>query len=230
MKVLNFPVLTVGDVHGAEMTVKRIPRFNLGCYFLANEIIYARFGNAFDGCVMAAGKRRRIIIEPDKLGQIIVRIFGVVETPGHDHSGRIPAKKSSASAEDDDTEDVSAKLGTGDGGTICKNLTASYHAQVGGGLERIILIAEGGVIIIVNEGIEGFSGLHFHEIFAFRKVDFGSGFRDRLTVVNNARRNIVANRFFGNVSFNKTAVFFCVISEEQCRTVNLCTTQNDPEK
>jgi len=125
-------------------------------YFLANEIICACFGNGFDGCVMAAGKGRRIIIEPDKLGQIVVHLFGVVETPGHDHSGRISAKKSSASAGDDDTEDVGAKLGTGDGDTICKNLTASYHAQVGGGLEGIILVAEGGVIINVNEGVKGF--------------------------------------------------------------------------
>jgi len=55
----------------------------------ANKIIYAIFRNAFDGRVMAAGKGRRIIVEPDELSQIVVCLFGIIEKAGRDHSGGI---------------------------------------------------------------------------------------------------------------------------------------------
>jgi len=149
--MLNFPI---GDFHGAEMTMKGIPRLDFHRYFLANEIIYAPFRNAFDGSVMAAGAERRVIIVPNELSQIVVPFFGVVEKTGHKRSGRIPATKPCVSAEDDDTEDVSAELGTGNSGAVCENLTTSDHPQVGGGLEGVIGIAIGSLLVFVDERIE----------------------------------------------------------------------------
>ena len=167
MTVLNIPIFPVRDIHGAEIAMKRIPRLNFHHYLVVNELFCLLVGNAFDGRVMPAGAERSIIIEPDEFSQVVVCLGCVVKKTGHYHSGRIPAKKSCVSAEDDDTADMSAELGSGDGGTVCENLTTGDDPQLGGGLEGIIVVVMGGFIIVVNEGIERFARLHFDEIFAF---------------------------------------------------------------
>ena len=166
MTVLDITIFPIRDVHGAEMTMKRIPLFQFNHYLAPNKILCLPVGNTFDGSVMPAGARRRTIIEPDEFSQAVIRLHGVVEETGHNHGGRIPAKESCMSAEDDDTEDVSAELGSGNGGTVCENLTASDHPQLGGGFKGIIFIMMGGIVVVVDERIESFARLHFHEVFS----------------------------------------------------------------
>ena len=72
-------------VQGTEMTMKRIPRLTCATISSPTRSFAHFFGNAYDGCIMASGKGRRIMVVLDELRQMVVRLFGAVED-GHDHS------------------------------------------------------------------------------------------------------------------------------------------------
>ena len=187
MTVLDIPIFPIRDVHGAEMTMKRIPLFKFNHYLTPNKILCLPVRNMFDGSIMPMGARQRTIIEPDEFSQAVICLHGVVKETGHNHGGRIPAKESCMLAKDDDTKDMSAELGLGNGSTVCKNLTMSDHPQLSGGFKGIIFIMMGGIVIVVDKRIESFAHLHFHEVFSPWKVNFGSGCCNPATVVHNVQ-------------------------------------------